>query len=268
MFLHIHHETHYHYDHPVQYSIQALRLTPRQEGATRVREWRLSTPGSRNPQTDAYGNLSHILTLEQPHEDIHILAEGWVEMLESAGEWLEDDGRLSVLAYLQETPLTRASPDMEKLAVEYLRNPHFELALEALMLATQTRIEYRSGSTGVECSAAETWAQGFGVCQDHAQVMVACCRAAGIPARYVSGYLYTGDEGHISSHAWMDAWNGKRWLSCDATHARFTNSAYCRLAVGRDYLDACPVRGIRHGGGQEIMSATVQVDQHLQFLQQ
>lgn len=259
MLLHIRHETRYHYEKPVQYSIQALRLTPRAEGGLRLRDWQIVTPGRRRSQTDAYGNLSHFMTLEQPHDEIHILAEGWVETDDAAGAWIDDEGKLPVLAYLQETALTGANDELRALAAVHLGQRDFEAALLSLMTAIESRIEYRPGVTDVECSAVDALAHGYGVCQDHAHVMLACCRAAGIPARYVSGYLYTGDDGHLASHAWIDAWNGARWLACDATHKRFTDAAYCRLAVGRDYLDACPVRGVRHGGGGEAMHAVVNV---------
>lgn len=264
MLLHIRHETCYHYDQPVQYSIQALRLTPRREAGLRLREWRISAPGRRREQTDAYGNTSHVLTLDQPHDEVRILAEGWVETDDACGAWIDEESALPVLAYLQETPLTRADAELRTLAAANLGSPDFEAALAALMEAVESRIEYRPGVTDVACTAAEALAHGVGVCQDHAHVMIACCRAAGIPARYVSGYLYTGDAGHLASHAWIDAWNGQRWLSCDATHRRFAGPAYCRLAVGRDYLDACPVRGVRHGGGGEAMSALVCVQNQQQ----
>lgn len=260
MLLHIHHATHYRYDKPVQYSIQALRLTPRLDGGLRLKEWRISAPGQRRAQTDAHGNLSHLLTIQQPHEEIRVLAEGWVETDDRAGVWIEDEGRLPVLAYLQETPLTRANNELPRLAMDILLlTGSFEERMLALMEAVESRIEYQPGVSDVEWGAAEALAKGQGVCQDHAHVMIAGCRAAGIPARYVSGYLYTGDDRHIASHAWIDAWDGRRWLSCDATHKRFAGPTYCRLAVGRDYLDACPVRGVRHGGGLESMTAEVWV---------
>jgi transglutaminase-like putative cysteine protease len=269
MLLHIRHETHYRYDKPVQYSIQALRLTPRLEAGLRLKEWRITAPGRRRAQTDAYGNTSHVLTIEQPHDEISVLAEGWVETDDLADAWIDDEGKLPVFAFLQETPLTRADDALRKLVAEALPPAgDFEQRLLALMTAVESRIEYRPGITDVECAAAEALTHGYGVCQDHAHVMIACCRAAGIPARYVSGYLYTGDEGHAASHAWIDAWDSARWLSCDATHKRFAGPTYCRLAVGRDYLDACPVRGIRHGGGAESMSADVSVQTQQEQQQQ
>jgi transglutaminase-like putative cysteine protease len=260
MLLHIRHETRYHYDTPVNYSIQALRLTPRTEGGLRLRIWRISGPGRRRAQTDAYGNVSHFLTIEQPHEEMTVLAEGWVETDDFAGAWIDDDGRLPVLAFLQETPLTGADAALHDLATDALASGlAFEDRLMALMTAVEERIEYQPGVTDVGRAAAEALAHGYGICQDYAHVMIACCRAAGIPARYVSGYLCTSDDDHVANHAWIDAWDGNRWLSCDATHKRFAGPTYCRLAVGRDYLDACPVRSIRHGGGAEAMTAQVLV---------
>jgi transglutaminase-like putative cysteine protease len=82
-----------------------------------------------------------------------------------------------------------------------------------------------------------------------------------MPARYVSGYIYTGDTGEAASHAWVDVWLGADigWQSIDVTHSRSAVRNYCRLAVGRDYLDAAPVRGVRQGGGGEKMEANVLV---------
>ena len=70
-----------------------------------------------------------------------------------------------------------------------------------------------------------------------------------------------GKEGEIASHAWVDVWAGREqgWLSIDVTHRAPANGRHCRLAVGRDYLDACPVRGVRRGGGAEEMQVAVSV---------
>ena len=77
------------------------------------------------------------------------------------------------------------------------------------------------------------------MCQDHAHVYIASARSIGVPARYVSGYLYTGDASDAASHAWVDVWLGPDigWQSIDVTHKRPAVGNYCRLAVGRDYLD-------------------------------
>jgi transglutaminase-like putative cysteine protease len=128
-----------------------------------------------------------------------------------------------------------------------------------LVAGVRAAVAYQPGVTDVSHSAAEAIELGFGVCQDLAHVYVACCRSAGIPARYVSGYVYTGTTGEVASHAWVDAWLGddSGWLSLDVTHGEAAGAAHCRLAVGRDYLDAAPVRGVRRGGGREKLSVVV-----------
>jgi transglutaminase-like putative cysteine protease len=122
-------------------------------------------------------------------------------------------------------------------------------------------MEYVPGVTEVSDTAAHAFKLQRGVCQDHAHVMISCCRSLGIPARYVSGYLLTARDDHIASHAWVDVWLARheRWFSIDVTNGVPGGLQHCRLAVGRDYLDACPVRGVRRGGGAETMSAKVEV---------
>jgi transglutaminase-like putative cysteine protease len=104
---------------------------------------------------------------------------------------------------------------------------------------------------------------GAGVCQDHAHIFLACCHAHGVPARYVSGYIDPGSTGHAASHAWVDAWvedaDFTGWVSIDVTHARLMTDGYCRLAIGRDYESAAPVRGMRRGGGDEVMRVEAQI---------
>ena len=132
---------------------------------------------------------------------------------------------------------------------------------QALAEAVHEAVRYTTSSSDVQSPAADAFKSGEGVCQDHAHVFIASARAVGMPARYVSGYLYTGDSSDAASHAWVDAWLGPEvgWQSIDVTHRRPAVGNYCRLAVGRDYLDAAPVRGVRHGGGGERMEANVLV---------
>jgi transglutaminase-like putative cysteine protease len=121
-------------------------------------------------------------------------------------------------------------------------------------------VKYNPGITEVTSTAAQALALGNGVCQDHAHLMLACCRARGIPARYVSGYIEPGEVTHGASHAWVDVWlEGKGWISIDVTHAAFASEIYCRLAVARDYEAAAPVRGRRIGGLEEQLKVSVTV---------
>ena len=269
MQLHIRHETSYRYERPVKYSVQSLHLTPRRDPSQRALAWTITAPGRRLEQVDAYGNISHLLTIEEPHREIRIIVQGVVETTDTEGR--QDDGPLSPLAYLAPTKLTSPSEELRAFAqqaVQGSQGPR-DRAL-ALADAVFAAVRYKSGTSDVQDSAAVAFKSGEGVCQDHAHVYLASARALGIPARYVSGYLYTGDVTDVASHAWVDVWLGAEtgWQSMDVTHKRPAVRTYCRLAVGRDYLDAAPVRGVRQGGGGEKMEAPVLVADSAQQQQQ
>jgi transglutaminase-like putative cysteine protease len=263
MQMHIRHETRYRYDRPVKYSVQSLHLTPRRDSGQRSLAWSISSPGRRLEQVDAYGNISHLLTIEEPHREIQILVHGIVET--SDIEARQDEGPLSPLAYLAPTKLTLPNDDIKSFAQSALGNITEPRArAEALAKAVFDAVRYKSGTSDVQDSAAVAFKSGEGVCQDHAHVYIASARSLGMPARYVSGYLYTGDANDAASHAWVDVWLGAEigWQSMDVTHNRPAVRTYCRLAVGRDYLDAAPVRGVRQGGGGEVMEANVTVAEY------
>jgi transglutaminase-like putative cysteine protease len=263
MQLHIRHRTAYRYDETVKYSAQALRLTPRREGRQRTLAWTIQAPGRRTEQVDAHGNLTHLLTLEEPHQQIEIVVSGAVEVA-SAIELLPHEGSLSPLAYLAPTPLTAADEALTALSRRCLNSDgNIRDRLYSLARGVNESVRYMPGVTSVEDAASAALARGEGVCQDQAHVFIACCRASGIPARYVSGYLFSGDNGDAASHAWVDAWldDARAWLGIDVTHLAPAGLGHCRLAVGRDYLDAAPVRGVRRGGGREKMVVNVTVAQ-------
>jgi transglutaminase-like putative cysteine protease len=269
MQLHIRHETRYRYERPVKYSVQSLHLTPRRDPSQRALNWSISAPGRRLEQVDAYGNISHLLTIEEPHREISIVVHGVVETADTEGR--QDDGPLSPLAYLAPTKLTTPNDELRVFAQHAMeRTSDPRARVQALAEAVFDAVRYKSGTSDVQDSAAVAFKSGEGVCQDHAHVYIASARSAGIPSRYVSGYLFTGDSSDAASHAWVDVWLGAEigWQSIDVTHKRPAVRTYCRLAVGRDYLDAAPVRGVRQGGGGEKMEANVLVAESAQQQQQ
>ena len=261
MLLDIRHETLYRYDRPVKHSVQSLRLTPRTEAGQRVLSWNLQAPGRHTQQLDAHGNVMHLLTIDEPINEIHILVSGTVETEDVADAAPSNRGRLSPLVYLSETTLTEADAALQDFALRHGRSDPGRDDAMALALAVREALDYVPGATEVTDPAARVFELGRGVCQDHAHVMIACCRALGIPARYVSGYLLTSRDDHIASHAWVDVWlkRHERWFAIDVTNGTPGGLHHCRLAVGRDYLDTCPVRGVRRGGGAEAMTAKVEV---------
>ena len=266
MILTIRHETTYHYSRPLAYTIQQLHLTPRIEPQQRALSWQISTPGQCHAYTDAYGNLSQMLTINGKHQALSLVVQGSVETIYPYQGRLNLVDTLSPLLFTMPTRLTESDPTIVELAAASLPDRGTPAATRHLLQLAENiagKVAYESGATEVTTTAIAALALGRGVCQDHAHLYLACCHAWDIPARYVSGYIDPGTTGHAASHAWVDAWvvdsDFSGWVSIDVTHARLMTDAYCRLAIGRDYDSAAPVRGVRRGGGKETMSVDVQI---------
>ncbi|MDO7899119.1 transglutaminase family protein [Pseudomonas citrulli] len=265
MKLSIRHDTTYRYADEVCTSIQFLRLTPRDTPRQRILEWHLELPRLVRSQIDPYGNILHVMTMDEPHGALVLSAFGEVEIHPSVEK--EPDEQ-SPLPYLRTSRLTLADEALAAFALEQCAGRRDRAALADLMEGLAARMPYSLGTTAVNSTAAEAFAGGAGVCQDHTHAFLACARSLGIPARYVSGYLCTDDEHHLASHAWAEAWLGDGWYSFDITNRLVRPDRHLKLAVGLDYLDACPVRGMRRGGGAEHMQARVQVNSMVQVQHQ
>jgi len=226
----------YAYDSPVRSSTQYLRLSPRDTARQKVLRWKLETPGGQAMRTqDGYGNVLHVLTIDKPVSEISIDAGGTVETATSLDEPSDFTGTpLSPLLFLRPTALTRADAKIDAL-VEPLK---------------------RQGVTrpGLRALAAAIHQQG-GTAEDITHGFIACCRRIRVPARYVSGYYYSSGLANAALHAWVEAWVEERWRSFDIAHNTPIGAAHVKIAVGADYLDACPIRGVRTGGGTETLVA-------------
>lgn len=263
MKLHVFHETSYRYEQAVRRSIQMLRMTPAATQRQRVLQWHLDLPGKATPWTDAFGNLCHCLVLESASQDIVLRARGTVELIDS--DQGEPEGPVPHAVYLRSTALTTIDMAIQSF-IEPFRNtvrsrPY--MALHDVMLALLERMPYETGITHVGDSAAQSFAKGKGVCQDHTHVFLACARYLGIPARYVSGYLHSAHNEQVASHAWAEAWVGGRWIGYDVSNSTDADQGHIRLAQGLDYEDASPVRGMRIGGGKEVMHSYAKVESSL-----
>lgn len=258
MKLHIHHTTSYRYEKDVVHSTQYLRLTPTDSARQKVLSWNLRLPAHASRSLDAYGNVLHVITLDYPHQDLVIEAEGYVEVEDSAKDVANG---LSPLVFLRATPLTRADAALIEFALPEARYVHSlaEKAARNLMERLHERMSFQPGETDVYTTATEAFAQKQGVCQDFAHVYLALARCIGLPARYVSGYLHTHATEHVSSHAWVEVWVNDYWWGLDVANGVEAGHQHLKLAVGMDYLDACPIRGIRTGGGDESLNATANV---------
>jgi len=252
----IDHTTHYVYETPVRYSTQYLRLVPRSSARQRVLEWHLDTPAQPLELRDGYGNVLHVMTIVKPVTEIVIRASGIVETSAAIDEQ-EDEVKLSPLLFLRPTVLTRAEGPLVELAEQHRRRAATLTGLRDLANAVRDRLPFEAGVTAVHSTALEALQAGRGVCQDHAHVFTACCRYLGVPARYVSGYLYLPDrDAPVASHAWAESWVLDRWRSFDVTNGIPAGEHHVRVATGADYLEASPVRGVRHGGGEEQLIAS------------
>lgn len=261
MELSIEHRTSYEYSEAVNYTIQQLRLTPQDGFGQHVKHWEIRVNGHLHRFDDAYGNASHTLVLDNPHQAIHIVASGQVE---TGLAYAATENRLPLGIYLRTTSLTEAHGELERFSLSY--QPQLDSDddawLGAMADAIVDQVPYARGNTAVDTPASDAFLLGSGVCQDHAHIFVACCRRLGLPARYVSGYLFTEDGSLMESHAWADVWvPDAGWRSIDVSNRCATGGRHVRLAVGLDYRDACPVSGMRVGGGLETMGAHVKINQ-------
>lgn len=262
----IEHETVYRFAEQADHSIQYLRLTPRSCPCQIVTEWTLESPGDVFPWTDGFDNLAHVSIQSSPHDEVAVVARGIVKTTNTNGVLPADDG-LSPLIFLRETPYTRVGGDIPRLAESIrpvLDNDGALSALHGLMNAVGEALVYEPGHTDVESSAEQALKRGRGVCQDHAHLFIACCRILDVPARYVSGYVLAGqdNDSHLASHAWAEAFvDGLGWMSFDPANGQSATDEYVRLAIGFDYADAGPMRGLRRGGGSEQLNVRVQIGQ-------
>ena len=217
-------------------STQYLRLTPRDTSRQKVLHWKLATPGPALRTTDGYGNVLHVLTIDKPVSGIAINAIGSVETAKGGDEPSDFTGApLPPLLFLRSTGLTRAGAAHVALAEKFRGKVAAHSGLRELAAAIQ-----KNGSAA-----------------DASHAFIACCRHLGVPARYVSGYVY--DE-QVAMHAWVEAWVEERWRSFDIARDSPIGESHIKIAVGADYLDACPVRGVRVGGGTETLIAEAHVE--------
>jgi len=263
MLIRVEHATSYDYSEPLLATTQYLRMTPLSGSTQAVESWALTCPGASMTQwQDQYGNVCHTLTLPKPVEHLDIKVSGLVRTRDTNGVVGMASSELPSMLYLRDTPFTVVTDTIRDFAERFSPEPKEKLiqTLHEIMLAVADEVAYRPGDTDVRTTGAEALEQGSGVCQDQAHVFCAVCRSLGVPARYVSGYLSHGFgiEAHAASHAWAEAFvDSLGWVGFDPTNRVSPNESYIRTAVGLDYAEASPLRGVRAGGGLETMTVKV-----------
>lgn len=265
MILDVQHITRYRFAVPVWGVIQSLRLTPAKSESQKILSWSVDVPDAvmGTPFRDGAGDTIQTVSLRTPLSEIEIAVTGRVDTCDTAGILRGHRERVSPKAYLRSTTRTEANRAINDLTQDALRGMDTAPALErahALAAAVAEALPYRPGATHAHTTAAEAMDEGAGVCQDHAQVLIACAHLVGLPARYVSGYLNATEDGtpHEASHAWAEIHiDGLGWVGFDASNKCCPNDQYIRLGSGLDSQDAAPIRGVTLGGAQEDIDVTV-----------
>jgi transglutaminase-like putative cysteine protease len=268
MRIHVVHETAYEYETPASSAIEILRLTPRNHDSQYIVRWRieLSHDAKLDPFEDAFGNLAHTFTVDGPVKKLVIRVTGEVETQDTAGVIRGTTERFPPSLFLRETPLTKPDSMIAKFAEDAAakHNPDLLTTMHELTARIYSDFVFEADGQKPAMSAAECMAQRRGVCQDYAQVFVACARHLKIPARYISGYFHRADgvTQQEAGHAWAEAYLPKLgWVAFDPANGISATGAHIRVAAALDSLGAAPVRGLRFGGEGEKLSVAVQVEQ-------
>ncbi len=280
------HTTSYHYEEMASVCHNELRLTPRTGARQRPRRTQLRvdpTPSALVPYLDFFGNQMHFLTFQEPHRQLTITAKSDVEVMAAAPpdptppwELVRDRvrtdrgaGALDAYQFVFESPQVELdTADILDYALPSF--PPDRPVLEGVRDLTgriHAEFAYDRAATTVSTPVAEVLRERRGVCQDFAHLEIACLRALGLPARYVSGYILTTPPpgaprlvGADASHAWLAVWLGDAgWVDVDPTNDQLPGDQHITVAWGRDYGDVSPLRGVVLGGGAHEMTVAVDV---------
>ena len=257
MKLMINHQTHYQYTEQACNSIQYIKMTPFNNTHQKVHYWDVSVPGERCVKQDAFKNIWITSSQRFAYEQLTIMAQGIIELSPKPFA-LNMTDHLNPYLFLQPTPTTLCNAEMKEFAHRLVPeiNRHNLMKLSEAILQ---HIPYLPNQTSVKTSAIDAFQDRQGVCQDHSHVFIAMCKALGLPARYVSGYLFVPNTSHLASHAWAEVFIENTWYCFDTSNQLFSPEAHVYVAVGRDYWDVAPIRGVREKGGIESMHSIVQV---------
>jgi transglutaminase-like putative cysteine protease len=266
--LEIVHSTRFRYTGPIAETVMEVRLRPMDGSGQRCLEFELNVSAGIQPRaySDGYGNNVHYFNLVRPHSRLAVTSRSVVE---TGGKPDTDQGEELVQDFLRFRSPVKDVEGVRELARRHPigdpRSPAaVESALDELTLNISREFAYDRAVTNVYSAVDDVLALRAGVCQDFAHLFIAAARAMGVPARYVSGYIHIrGEAGAASaSHAWGEAWVPTRgWIGYDATHPIRTDENQVRVAVGRDYSDAAPTRGIYIGSATGTMDVSVKTRQ-------
>jgi len=277
----IRHITSFSYEPAVGESVMEVRLQPRSDTRQRCLTSSIHVAPRANVMVyrDFYGNAVHHFDIPGKHQSIEVVSEATVEMLPrldvesmEQSSWKELDELVDQSDYLEmlmPSQYARPSDLLSGLQREFgLEGRGEPLALlKELNSLIYERFDYAPNTTRVDSPIEEALESYQGVCQDFAHIMIAMVRQLRIPCRYVSGYLYHEDKCHDrspagASHAWVEAYLGEAgWVEFDPTNNLLGCERHIRVAVGRDYADVPPTRGVHRGEAESELRVLVTVSQ-------
>jgi transglutaminase-like putative cysteine protease len=276
----IRHQTTYRYADAIHESYTVCHLQPLSDVEQYCTQFELSSvPHAKMfAYTDRFGNRVHHFSVIPEHPMLVISARSTVVTARTDGAskasaeasrraLLADAQLVSLYDFLQPSPLVEFGPDLTALSND-IGEPGEDLLAWYVHAGAYIKehFEYVKKATSVRTTVAESVRLRAGVCQDFAHVLIALCRYNAIPARYVSGYIFSGQADSVlgaeASHAWCEAYLPPLgWLGYDPTNAKLVNDYFVKIAVGRDYRDVSPVRGVYKGLAQSTMSVNVALDE-------
>ncbi|HKN92680.1 MAG TPA: transglutaminase family protein [Acidimicrobiia bacterium] len=272
--LRIEHRTAYRYRDEVLGSYNEARMTP----LTTDRQTTVESRVGVDPRTRSYRYLDYwatvvdVFDIHVPHTTLTVTATSVVETTEAphqppdpGWELLTSEPVIDRYAeFLAPTAYAPAAPELVDLAVDLRDGWGPGATVDAVSRFVRSHLTYMSGVTEVSSSALEALHHEAGVCQDYAHLSIALLRAAGVPARYASGYLHTGKDGRPGdtvsgeSHAWVEAWLGD-WWAFDPTNGVAVGERHALVGRGRDYADVPPLKGVHSTGQPERLDVEVRI---------
>ena len=259
------HITSFTYASDASASISETRLTPLTDKHQTVERFQLQTepPAKMLSSVDGFGARVTTVFVTHPHRHLQIHAKSVVRLMSFGeppdGEWRDGAGRPA--EWMLPTGRTTLPDAMFQDATELRARATTPRAfVEEASNLLSGMIRYVPGVTHVGSSLEEVFRAGAGVCQDFTHAAIGFLRAAGLPARYVSGYLVPDvDRVEIGGHAWVEVWLGTTWWGFDPVQRAWVGDDHVRVAAGRDYDDVMPVRGVFEGPPEHELLVQVRV---------
>jgi transglutaminase-like putative cysteine protease len=255
----------------VMESVIEIRTTPptQEDQIVLGYKLRISPSSLATGYRDGFGNKVDLFNIMPPHSEVVIRASSCVrlqrppvhEQLKEVSWSLDLACDVDSQEFLRTSPLVDFSEPVRMFASSVdleCCGSVLEIG-EAIMRAVRSRMSYEKQVTAAHTRVSESLALGRGVCQDFAHLFLATARLRGLPARYVSGYIH--QPGEIATHAWVQIWTGPGygWVNLDPTHGKWVVSEHVVTAVGRDFSDVPPNRGVWKGDAEEKIAVTVNV---------